>query len=146
MATLKGNNYADLTAIPQQQLDVGDVSGKIRMAYDEITLSAELASGDIIKLGAPLPKNARILDAGILSGAMGAPAAVNCQVRFGHDGDDDAFIAQSSVAAAVKLRMASEAGLLAKLDANRQPQITINTASSGAAGKKIQAWIEYVLE
>lgn len=146
MATFNGVNYALKTAEPTQKVQEGEVKGKVSFLYDEITLAGEVAPSDTILLGANLPKGARVIDAGILSGALGAPAAVNCQIRLGYAGSDAAFIAQASVATAVKLKMGSEVGLLARLSADTQPVITVNTASAGAAGKKIQVWIEYVMD
>lgn len=146
MATLNGINYALINSEPSQKVTEGQVTGRTKFWYDEITLSAEVAAADVILFGSSLPENARVIDAGLLSGALGAPGAVNCQVKFGTASDDDAFIAQSSVAAAVKLKMASEAGFLAVQSSSVQPQVTVATASSGAAGKKIQVWIEYVVD
>lgn len=142
MATLNADNYSKMIAVPQEQLPVGDVSGKKRIAYDEITLSAELASGDLINVCAPLPANARVLHAIVKSGALGAGS-----LQLGHAADDDYFIAAASAAAAAKLQMASEAGLFAKSASVIQPQLKVSVAASTTGtGKKIQVMIEYVLE
>ena len=143
MATLNADNYASMIAVPQEQIPVGDVSGKKRIAYDEITLAAELAVGDIIKCCAPLPANARILNAQLISGAMGAGVTA----ELGHADDADYLIASASIAADAKLSMAQEAGLLAKSSDDIQPQIKIGgAASTSGVGKKLKVLIEYVLE
>lgn len=143
MATLNGDNYSKLVSVPMEQANIGDVSGKIRFLYDEITLAADVNSGDVINMGAMIPANARIIDAHLKSGALGTGVTA----ALGQAGVPAYFIAAASVAAGAKLVMGSEVGYLDKPALPVQPIVTIGGAtSSGAAGKKIQISIRYVLE
>lgn len=143
MATLNGDNYAKIVSVPNEQLPIGDVCGKKRFAYDEITLAAELAVNDVINVCAPLPANARVVDAGIFCPAMGATGIVD----FGYSADQNYFIDQADPgAAAVNKKMASEAGYLAKLASILQPQLKCTELTAAGTGLKIQVWIEFVLE
>jgi hypothetical protein len=144
MATLSANNYGKMIAVPMEQIPAGHVSGKQRIAYDEITLAAELAVNDIINCCAPIPANARIINAFVKAGAMGAGVTA----KLGIASNDSYFIAAASIATAAKLSMANEAGFLAQDSVNRlQPIVTIAGAgSSTATGKTIEVAISWILE
>lgn len=142
MAEYNADNYASFNAQPQEQIPVGDVSGKKRVLFDQITLTVELAVNDLINVGAPLPANARVVNCIVLSEALGTTGSL----KLGHAADDDYFLAATSFAAAAKASMASEAGLLVKSSAKIQPQLKCTAVSTAGVGKKIKVLIEYVLE
>lgn len=143
MATVNADNYASLVAKPQELLPVGDVSGKKRFLYDQITIAAELAVNDLINVCAPLPANARVVDAGVVAPACGATGIFD----FGYVDDQNYFIDQADPgAAAVNKHMASEAGFLAKLSDAIQPQLKCTELTASATGDVWKVWIEYVLE
>lgn len=143
MATLNADNYAKMIAVPQEQIPAGHVSGKKRIAYDEITLSAELAVNDLINVCAPLPAYALITNAMVVSPSLGTGGILD----LGISSDQNYFVDQADAGgAAVKKTMASEAGLLVASSSIIQPQLKCTEASTAGAGKKIQVMIEYVLE
>jgi hypothetical protein len=142
MATLNADNYAKSIAVPQEQLPIGDYSGKVRVLREEITLEAELAANDLI-LCSKLPQGARIVDALMKSPSLGTTGII----QLGISGDVDYFIASHDAGgAAAASRMANEAGLLEKSEDEVQPIIKCTEASDAGTGKKIQVLISYVLE
>jgi hypothetical protein len=143
MATLNADNYAKTIAVPQEQLPIGDHSGKVRMAYDEITLSAELAVNDLINVCGKIPEGARIVDAMIVSPSLGTTG----QLQLGYSSDADYLIAlHDAGGAAAKTKMASEDGLLVKNEDAIQLQLKCIEASDAGATKKIKVAVFYVLE
>lgn len=62
MATVYGT-YSDYRLVdnPTTKLPANADMGRVRVSYDEYTLTADLASGDIIKIGR-LPKGARVVN------------------------------------------------------------------------------------
>lgn len=144
MSTYNANNYSKFNAKPQEQIPVGDVSGKRRFSYDEIVITAELAVNDVILVGAPIPANARIINAGLVLPACGATGIVD----FGINGGDvDFFVAQADPGAgAVNAKMASEAGYLAKSTVAIQPAIKCTELTASAVGDTWKAFVEYILE
>ena len=144
MATLNADNYAKMIAVPQEQIPAGEVSGKVRISYDEITLSAELAVNDLINVCAPIPANARIVDAVVKSPSLGTTGIL----KLGISSDDDYFIASHDAGgAAACTRMANEAGMLAQdSDDLLQPILKCTEASDAGTGEKIQVAIHWVLE
>jgi hypothetical protein len=143
MATLNADNYASYVADPYESLPVGDHAGKVRMSYDEITLSAELAVNDLINVCAPIPANARIVDAFVQSPSLGTTGIV----KLGISGDDDYFVASHDAGgAAAKSEMAGEAGFMIKSSSAIQPILKCTEASDAGSGLKIKVAIFYVLE
>lgn len=143
MAQLYGDNNASYIANPQEQLPVGDYNGKIRFAYDEITLAAELAVNDLIDVCAPIPANAKILNAGVFAPSLGTTGILD----FGISSDPNYFVDQADFGgAADKKEMDMEAGLLVKSSSALQPILKCTEASDAGTGLKIQVWIEYILE
>lgn len=144
MASYNADNYAKSIASPQEQIPVGDVSGKKRISYDEITIAAELAVNDVILVCAPIPANARILSAGLLIPACGATGIVDFGIA---DGDVDYFVAGADPGAgAVNAKMASEAGFLIKSSAVIQPALKCSELTASAVGDVWKCYVEYVLE
>lgn len=143
MATLNADNYAKIIAVPAEQIPTGDVSGKVRCAYDEITLSAELAVNDLINVCAPIPAYARIVDAVVIAPSLGATGILD----LGIASDQNYFVDQADAGGqAVKKSMASEAGLMVQSANILQPQLKCTEVSAAGTGKKIQVMIKYILE
>lgn len=144
MASYNADNYSKINSKPQEQVPVGDVSGKRRFSYDEIVITAELAVNDVILVGAPIPANARIINAGLLIPACGATGIVDFGIS---GGDADYFVAGADPgAAAVNAKMASEAGFLAKSSVSIQPAIKCSELTASAVGDTWKAYVEYILE
>lgn len=144
MAEVKGKNYALMTGIPQEQIPAGEVSGKERVSYDEYTFPANVfALNDIINVGSPIPKGARITEALVLSPSLGATGIFD----LGIASDQNYFVDQADAGGqAVAKRLSNEAGLLVKLADKVQPQLKCTEATASAAGLVIQVMIKYVLE
>lgn len=144
MAEVNGVNYASSIAIPQEQLPVGEVSGKVRVAYDSYTFAANvLAIGDIVNVCAPLPKGARIIDALVLCPSLGTTGIMD----LGYADDPNYLVSGADAGGALAAKhMSNEAGLLAKLDAAIQPQLIFTEASDAASGVEVKVAIKYVLE
>jgi hypothetical protein len=144
MATLNADNYASYIAEPFESLPVGDYAGKLRFSYDQITLSAELAVNDVIKCCAPIPANARIIDACLVAPACGATGIVDFGIA---DGDVDYFLASCDPGAgAVNQKMASEAGFLVKSESAIQPALKCSELTASATGDTWKVYIAYILE
>lgn len=60
MATKYSDNYTLLNNVPSEKIASSD-NGKVRALYATYTLTADLASGDIIKMFR-IPKGARVID------------------------------------------------------------------------------------
>ncbi len=69
-ATKVAKTIPDLVAQGQQ-------GGKIRNLYDKYVLTADLASGDSIDIGAPLPEGARLIDCIVSTGALGGSCTID---------------------------------------------------------------------
>ena len=144
MAILNAVNYAKSVAVPQEQIEAGDVSGKRRFSFDSIVIAAELAVNDVILIGAPIPANARIISAGLLIPACGATGIVDFGI---YGGDVDYFVAGADPGAgAVNAKMDSEAGFLIKSDSVIQPAIKCSELTAAAVGDTWKAYVEYILE
>lgn len=164
MAQYNGVNYAATEVTqPSEKAGVGESMGRVRMMYDEITLAAELNTGDEI-LFPKLPKGARVVEASILS--SGSFGAANAALKLGHkassdasiSADDDAFVSLADVAAAAGHSEMSDgvngsplvpvAGQLKKFDQEVQVFATFfgAAASTTATGKTVKAAVYYVLD
>ncbi len=78
MATNYGVNATKSynSTIPTLQL-IGQAGGNVKSIYDSFTQTADLAIGDIIKMGAKIPAGARIIDLRLVFGAFGGSGAVS---------------------------------------------------------------------
>lgn len=63
MATWLGTNATKVAASPAKLAEEGEQTGRLRVLYDEFALTADMGVNDIIKIGAPLPANARVMNA-----------------------------------------------------------------------------------
>ena len=103
MATKYGVNATkrDNQAIPQL-IGPGEVRGGIDVSYDEYTLTADLASGDVIKMG-KLPAGARVhnvvLEFDDLDGS-GGTVDVGWEANSVDSADADGFLANVDVTSA----------------------------------------------
>lgn len=144
MATFYGSNATKRdNTTPVQMIEARDGYGKLRVLYDEYTLTADLASADVINM-AKIPANARVLDVivaytdldasggtidvGWAAGATGAEAA-----------DDDGFIANADVATAadvVKMsdNLANGAGQFKVFSEEVQVQVKIDGDTDATSG------------
>lgn len=154
MATLYGTN-ADYNLVdnPRTMIPAGEAGGRIRLLYDTYTSLSALTSGDILKMGAPIPKGARVVEGILKTSDHGNTATCKWGYAASADGvevaDDDAFMVNVDLNAAADVFLASQnqanpAAIGKKFSAEVQPQIEM-TATATATGT-IQTFILFVLD
>jgi hypothetical protein len=149
MATFYGINATKRdNSVPAQKIDAMDVQGRVRVAYDEITLAGAITTSDVIKM-MKLPAGARILDAHLVSADLGTTGTLN--VGWEDNGVDGAaasgiFSAADVNSAALSAKMAAtySTNLLKKFSA--ETQISIVPAANTTAGGKVALAVYYVLD
>lgn len=152
MAEFNGSNYKKIFVdLPSSQLNAGEFSGKIRVLQDSYVCTQDVyAIGDLINMGAKLPKGAKVIEACLISPSLGTTGIM--KLGFTANGidaaDDDAFIASADAGGqAVKgLMPAGAAALGKKFEAETKIQIKFSEASDAANEKEIKIWIQYILE
>lgn len=160
MATLYGVNYTKTEiSKPSEKVAPGELNGRCRVLYDEITLAAEAANGDEIYFS-KLPAGARVLGAALLvSGSLGAGGLSLGNVASASGAvaaDDDAFVDLADASASAARSEMSDgvsgspgvpvAGHLKKFDEEVvvAAKFTANTVTG--TGKKISAAVFYSLD
>lgn len=150
MATVYGANYTRAyITVPPAKIPPGEIRGEVKVAYDEITLAADLAVNDVIKM-MKLPANSRILDATLMSPSMGALGIVSVGTESnGTDGaDPDSLILASAGDFGGQAILAKPGiGCSAvgyEYTVETQISITCTEATTAGTGRKIQLWVEYV--
>lgn len=80
-STFLGVEATKVAATVPSLIEEGKYGGKLRVMYDTYVLTADLASGDIIKIGSPLPEGAILLNCKVKTGALGGSCTINvgCQ-------------------------------------------------------------------
>lgn len=152
MAEFSGSNHKKIFVdVPSKQIEAGELSGKMRVLQDSFLCEQNVyAIGDLINMGAKLPKGAKIVEACLISPSLGTTGIM----KLGHlangvdAADDDAFIASADAGGqAVKALMpAGSAALGKQLESDTAIQIKFSEASDAALGKEIKVWIQYILE
>lgn len=152
MAEFNGSNYKKIFVdVPSSQLNVGEFSGKVRCLSESFICEQNVyAIGDLINVGAKLPKGAKVIEAMLISPSLGTTGIMKLGfLANGIDAaDDDAFIASADAGGqAVKALMpAGAAALGKKFEADTQAQIKFSEASDAALGLEIKVLIQYILE
>lgn len=158
MATLFGDNATLAESNePAEKINVNAGKGRLRVIYDEITLAAELTAADIIKMGAKIPKGAKLYDARLISpqlGSAGGAGELDLGWAAGINGDEAADadgifdgVEVGSAAASVKLQDDGAAGALGKEFAEEvQIQLTANETTDAGIGDKIQLFLYFALD
>lgn len=147
MATLNADNYKKAYVNrPTEKIPTGEVSGEIKFAYDEITLTGEVTAGDVIKTALRVTKGAKVISAGIFAPAltagsfsMGRPAsALNVA-------DPDSLIASTSFAsAAIARESAASVDLLNDIQEDEIIfELACTVTTTAGTGKKIKVWITW---
>jgi len=152
MATLFSTEYTSaFVTVPNSKLNPEDFNGRVRRAYAEITLGAELTSGDIVKM-IKLPANASIIDA-----TFNAPAATSGNLDIGvTDADEsglnasaEALFADQDISSAItQVKLAwTAAGHNLKINKEMDVQILAEGANTvGATGDVWKLEILYVID
>jgi hypothetical protein len=152
MAEFNGSNYKKIFVdVPSKQIEVGELSGKVRVLQDSFICEQNIyAIGDLINMGAKLPKGAKVIEACLACPSLGTTGIMKLGILANgvDSADDDAFIATADAGGqAVKALMpAGAAALGKKFEADTSLQIKFTEASDSASGKEIDIWIQYILE
>jgi hypothetical protein len=150
-ATIALNQATGIPALINQ----GELHSKLRVMYDSYTLTADLASGDVIKLGSPLPAGARVigiqmwfddLDAAGGTVNLGWAASASGEPGTAEVADDDGFIAAADVTSAgIVIGLVGVAGLFKKFTAPVQVQAA-TAGDTDATSGSIKVAITYILD
>lgn len=114
MATVYSTEYTLINNVPSEKIDCDKMYGKVRLLYASYTLTADLASGDVIKFFR-IPKGARVVDMKISLpdlDASGGTVDIGWSKDLknlgssagGEDADADGFAADVDVATAAQLK------------------------------------------
>jgi hypothetical protein len=150
MATLKGDNRTNADASPSVKIDVRDQGGRLRVARDEITFSAETSPGDTIDL-MRLPSGAKVYDFILDSEEL----TDLDDVDFGwkDNGVDSAdatgFVNAADISSADRFKMSGLQGAngqYKKFGAETEVVAAINATSTAATGKKLIVEVHYVVD
>lgn len=157
MATKYSNNYTLLNNVPSEKIAPSDGYGKVRALYAEYALTADLASGDVIKMFR-IPKGARVIDmivdlpdldtsGGTVDIGWSKDLKNLGTSGGGEDADADGFKANVDVAtAAIKSQLAAgSAGFGKKFAEECDFQITIDGDTDATSGT-IKAVLLVVVE
>jgi hypothetical protein len=136
MATLYGSNatFRDNSA-PPSKIPTGEVSGRLRLAYDSYSLSAALGASDLIKLQM-IPAGARVVEVVVATDDLGTT------------GTGKLGWAASSDAADVFTMSATQAnvpGQFKQFSSPVQVQLQMTAATTATTGSiKVAVW--YVVD
>lgn len=154
-----GANYKTaFVDTPRKMIHQGEYGGKERVCVDSITLDADAADQDTVKIGR-LPAGAKVISARVFGPDLGATGTLKLGISASLDGsgddaaDDDAFIkaADSSGQAfdvgdgATAAMRGASIGLVRN---TKECDITLlfNGATSGATGFKVVSIVKYIIE
>jgi hypothetical protein len=155
MATLEGVNYGKVNSEPSLKVPKGELNAGVKILYDEHEFEADVnAIADVIKLGAKLPKGARVLDAVVLCPSLGTTGILSLGWAASDDAvesaDADGLIVASQIDAGGQAALgkctAASAGLGKKFEADVQIQAVLTEASDSALGETLKCWVYYVMD
>jgi len=143
MATLFSTGYTSaFVTVPNGKLNPEDFNGRVRRAYAEFTLGAELSSGDVVKM-MKLPANANIIDA-----TFNAPAATSGNLDIGvTDADEsgsnasaEALFADQDISSAISQVKLSWAAAGHNLKINKEMDVQILAQGAATVGATADVW------
>lgn len=161
MATLFADNYKKAYVNkPTEKIPTGEVSGGIKFAYDEITLSpvgqtgtTTIALNDVIKTSLRVTKGAKIIDAGIFIpaslGATGIFSLGRAATPGGAAADPDSLVAtvDGGGQAALAKATAASVDLLKDIEEDELMfDLTCTEATPAiaqGAALKIKVWLQW---
>lgn len=138
-------------SVPSVKIAPGEVGGAVQFAYDEYSLTADLAANDVIKL-MKLPAGARVLDVVVNSADLDSGATGEIKVGWAANGvdaaDDDGFITaldiHTAAAAKAMSSLQAAAGYFKKFTVETQVEIVISGDTNATSGK-IMLGVQYVV-
>jgi len=135
MATYNAINYTkQFVNVPSEKIPKGEQYGVMRVAYDKYSLAADLSAGDYINM-MKLPAGARLIDATIKLGALGAGS-----LDVGWEGDDDGVAHDAGSG-----RLNNEAGLMKVFSAETLIRVKVAVDTSATSGD-IELSLIYVVD
>ncbi len=153
MATVYGANATKRDVdVPSQKLDVTEQHGRLRRAYDSITLAAELTAGDFINF-MKLPAGAKICYARYIAPVGGGADGI-VKVGYSDNGvdaaDDNALFAAAELdfgaGALNELMLGTAAGYNKKLGAETQIVAEVTETTTGSSGETHELEVWYVVD
>lgn len=155
----KGVGATNVAASIPSLIEQGQYGGKRRVMYDTFVLTADLAAGDTILMGSPLPEGAMLLDCMITSGVLGGSCTIDVGWQKGLAADG-VTQAEAAVATGFFSALPVSSATVAKahgstyegsfygkvLAAAVQPVIAEHAVSSGATGQALSIEISYVVD
>ena len=135
--------------VPSVKLDVSLNHGRVRRAYDSITLSAELTTADTIDM-MKLPAGARVVDARFIAPSDGTSGQYN--IGWTSNGTDAAdadglFALADTGAGAVDSKIGGTlAGYNKKFAAETLIQISVAEDTTASSGDTLELEVFYVVD
>lgn len=131
--------------VPSSKIPPGEVSGDIKMAYDEINLNGKtIALNDVIKTALKVPAGARIVDAGIfIPASLGATGIFS----LGQSSNQDSLVvsADGGGQAALSKATAASADLMTEMTAETLFELLCTEATPAiATDLYIKVWVAWV--
>lgn len=138
--------------VPSQKIPPGEVNGRVRVAYDEFTLTADLTTSDVIKM-MKIPAGARVLDVHLAFDkldASGGTIDVGWEANGVDEADPNGFINAADVATAadvVKMsdNLANGAGQFKEFSVETQVTV-VPSADTDATSGSIKLAVYFVLD
>jgi hypothetical protein len=142
MAIFNGQNYEKVYVNkPSEKAGTGEYNGHVKVLYDEFVAPQDILAGsDIIRIGR-LPRGARIVGGRLKSGDLGTAGAL----QFGVTGVAQGICTTTTATSAVQ-KVADGVSVGEKFEDGTEVFVTVSTATDGAEGEKIQAWVEYIVD
>jgi hypothetical protein len=139
---------------PKTMISKGEFNGRVQSLRDIYTLSADLASSDVIVMGGKLPAGARVLDVFIKwadldasGGTIDVGWAISAEGNVA--ADDDGFFANLDVTSAGSARLSdsthsANAGMMKEFDEAVAIQVKIDGDTDATSGS-IEMFVLYVV-
>jgi len=146
MASLYGVNATYLQNVPEEKIPAGEQSGRVRVAYDNYTFAASLAS-DTLYLQ-KIPKGARVLDVIVKFADLDSSTTARCDI--GWSGDPDGFFNELATngggCKSISGVEAAMPGMGKKFASEEQLQIVNTAGGTGSVAGAIEITMLYVIE
>ena len=148
------NNTKQYQNVPSEMIPIGEQAGRLRVAYDKISLSEAIA-GDVLHM-MKIPKGARVLDVICKFADLDSNSDGTLDIGWAASSDAveaadaDGFFNELAVHAAACKGMvangASVPGHLKKFDAEVEVQIVPGAGAADATSGDIELVVLYVIE
>lgn len=142
MASQNGVNYAKRLADPAEKIKAQEQYGRMRVSYDKVTLSSELAIGEQLLMGV-IPKGAKLYGVKIKHDGLGTTGILKLVVN----GEDLVTGIDVKAAAGVKNLPSAFADDMPK-DVAAESQLVLEATEATDAGdtKVVEVWAHYAID